>query len=174
MTGTDVRVAPGAPAGTTTASTASTAATLRRALIWLAALGVAGTALELALIRHWNGFIQMIPWISLGVVGAAIVLLVVRPTPAVIRVVRIVAVLVALSAAYGVYEHVLANYHAGPLDFRYSAKWATMSAASRWWTAISETVGPSPALAPLILAWSSLCLFFATIGHPGKAVTVRS
>jgi hypothetical protein len=83
-----------------------------------------------------------------------------------VRLVRVLAVAVFLSAGLGVVEHVVANYDAGPLDFRYSAKWATMSAGSRWWAAATESVGPAPALAPLVLAWSSLCLAFATLDHP--------
>lgn len=136
---------------------------LRRCLLVLASLGVVATAVELAMLRHWNGFIQQIPWIALGAVSIAIALVAVRPTVATVRVARLIAVLVLLTAGLGIVEHVLANYHAGPLDFRYGNRWATMSSTSRWWAAITETVGPSPSLAPLVLAWSSLCVVFATI-----------
>ncbi len=147
------------------------AATLRRCLLLLAALGVVGTAAELALIRHWNGFIQLIPWFSLAVLAVAIVLVMARRQ---VRVARVLAVLVTVSAVFGIYEHVLANYEAGPLDFRYSARWATMSMSSKVWAAVSESVGPAPNFAPLILAWSALCLLFATIrfgtdGRPARA-----
>ena len=132
---------------------------LQRCLLALATLAVAGTAVELAMLRHWNGLIQLIPWAALAVVAVAIGLVLRRR----IRLARILAVAVFVTAALGIYEHTLANYHAGPLDFRYAARWATMSSGSRWWAAFTESVGPSPTLAPLVLAWSSLCVWFATL-----------
>jgi len=132
---------------------------LRTGLLVLAGLAVAGTAVELAMLRHWNGVVQLIPWFALAVVTVAIVLAAGRR----VRLARILAIAVIMVAAVGIYEHTLANYHAGPLDFRYATKWATMSRKSRWWAAFSESVGPSPTLAPLVLAWSSLCVWFATL-----------
>jgi hypothetical protein len=38
-----------------------------------------------------------------------------------------------------------------------------MSEVSRWWAAGSGGVGPSPALAPLIMAQSAACLWLATL-----------
>lgn len=83
------------------------------------------------------------------------------------------AVAVMVTAAFGIFEHALANYHAAPLDFRYTARWPTMSATSKWWAAATEAVGPSPTLAPGVLAQSALCLLFATVGHPALAGTTR-
>jgi hypothetical protein len=143
------------------------AAVLRRCFLALAAVGAVGTGVELALSRHWTSTIQLIPWFALGATAVALVLLVARPGPRSLRIVRILAVAVVLTAGFGVFEHVLANYDAAPLDFRYTARWATMSTTSRWWTAASESVGPSPTLAPGVLAQSALCLLFATLGHPG-------
>jgi len=139
-------------------------ALLRRCFLGLAAGGIVGTAVELALSRHWTTAVQLIPWYALGVLTVALVLAVVLPRPGAVRAVRLLAVLVMLTAVLGIYEHILANYHAGPLDFRYTDRWATMSAASRWWAAISESVGPSPTLAPAVLAQSAGCLLFATLG----------
>ena len=139
---------------------------LRRGLIALAALGVVATAVELAMLRHWNGFVQLIPWVALAVISAALVLLVARPRRSAIRAARALALVVVLAAGVGVVEHVIANYNAAPLDFRYSTRWATMSTRSRWWAAFTESVGPSPTLAPLALAWSALCVMFATADHP--------
>ena len=144
---------------------------LRRSFAALAAAGLVGTAVELALTRHWTSTVQMIPWAALAVTLVALILLVARPRPATLRVVRILAVLVVLTAGFGVFEHVLANYDAAPLDFRYTTRWATMSASSRWWAAASQSVGPSPTLAPGVLAQSAFCLLFATLGHPALAGT---
>jgi hypothetical protein len=74
---------------------------------------------------------------------------------------------------FGVYEHIASNYEAGPLDFRYADRWATMSMPARVWAAASGTVGPSPALAPATLALAGACLVLATIGLPGAQVRVQ-
>ena len=141
-------------------------AVLRRCFLALAAVSAIGTAVELALSRHWTSTIQLIPWFALAVTAVAFVLVVVRPGRRSLRIVRVLAVAVVLTAGFGVFEHVLANYDAAPLDFRYTDRWATMSATSKWWAAASESVGPSPTLAPGVLAQSAMCLLFATIGHP--------
>jgi len=148
---------------------AGTVGVLRRCLIALAALGVVATAVELAMLRHWKTTVQLIPWAALAVISAALVVLAVRPSRGAVRLVRALAVVVLLTAGFGVVEHVIANYNAGPLDFRYSARWATMSSKSRWWAAFTESVGPSPTLSPLVLAWSALCMVFATVDHPSFA-----
>jgi hypothetical protein len=142
-------------------------ALLRRCFLALAVAGIVGTAVELALSRHWTSAVQLIPWYALGALAIAVVLLVVRPRRPAVLAVRVLAVVVILTAGLGVFEHVLANYHAAPLDFRYTSRWPTMSAASRWWAAANESVGPSPTLAPGVLAQAALCLLFATLGHPG-------
>ncbi|HJV08791.1 MAG TPA: hypothetical protein VJ653_03895 [Acidimicrobiales bacterium] len=150
---------------------------LRRCFLALAVVATAGTAVELALSRHWTSAIQLIPWYIVGGLAAGALLLMARPRPWAVRAVRVLAVVAVIGAAFGVYEHVLANYHAGPLDFRYESKWSTMSAGSRWWAAISESVGPSPTLAPAVLAQAAACLLFATLGHPalgsGTAANVQ-
>lgn len=137
---------------------------LRRCFLALAVTATAGTAIELALSRHWSTAIQLIPWYAVGGLAVGAVLLVARPRPLAVRAVRVLAVVVVLTSGLGIYEHVAANYHAAPLDFRYESKWATMSAGSRWWAAISESVGPSPTLAPAVLAQAAVCLLLATLG----------
>jgi hypothetical protein len=141
-------------------------ALLRRCFLALAVTGIAATAVELALSRHWTSAIQLIPWYALGALAVAALLLAVRPGRRSVRIVQVLAVVVVLTSFFGIFEHVLANYDAAPLDFRYSSKWATMPATSRWWAAITESVGPSPTLAPGVLAQAAVCLFFATLGHP--------
>lgn len=92
-----------------------------------------------------------------------------RPTARSVRLARVVAVVVAVAGALGVVEHVVANYDAAPLDYRYGARWPSMSMASRWWAAATKTVGPAPPLTPAVLAWAALCLWFATLRHPALA-----
>ena len=139
---------------------------LRRGLLLLAGLGTLGTALELAALRHWDGTLQLVPWAAVAVTAVAVVLMASGPTAATVRTVRWVAAGLVLVAVFGTYEHVLANYHVGPLDFRYAARWPTMPAPARWWAAASGAVGPAPALAPAVLAQSAMCLLAACIRHP--------
>ena len=77
---------------------------------------------------------------------------------------RTIAVAVAVSGFYGVAQHVAANHAAGPLDARYATRWESMSASSQWWAALTQSVGPAPTLAPLILAQAASCLWLATLG----------
>ncbi|HKF00437.1 MAG TPA: winged helix-turn-helix domain-containing protein [Actinomycetes bacterium] len=139
---------------------------LRDGMIALAAVNTVGTAVELASLRHWKSAVQMIPWVSLAVLTVGIALLVLARGRTAIRLVRLITVLVAASSVIGVLDHIEANYRTGPLDFRYSQRWAAMSAAERWWAALSKSVGPAPSFAPAVLAIAAVCLFFATLNHP--------
>ncbi len=142
---------------------------LRRGLILLTVIGVTGTAVELGMQRHWKTAVQLIPWYTLAAIAAGVALLVVRPRRVTVFVVRAIVGMVFVSAAFGVYEHVRANYDAGPLDFRYTERWPTMSTSQRWWTAATNGVGPSPPLTPAVLAQAALCLGLATVQHPTLA-----
>ena len=142
---------------------------LRRCLLIVAALSVAGTAIELAMLRHWKSAVQLIPWAVLVVLGASIAALAWAPSPRTVAIVRAVAVAVVLTAAFGVVEHIRANYDAGFLDARYATTWATMSKSSRWWAALIKTVGPAPSLAPAVLAQAAFCVWLATVDHPALA-----
>lgn len=147
-----------------------TATAMRRGLLALCGAGIAGTAVELAMLRHWTSGLQLVPWFALASLALALGFLVARPSAA-IRVARAVALAVAVVAVFGIVEHVKANYDAGPLDRRYSTRWETMSESSRWWTAVSGGVGPSPPLAPAILAQAACCLALATAGRPAPRRT---
>jgi len=150
-------------------------ALLRRCFLGLGAASIAATGIELALTRHWTSAVQLIPWYALGALTFALVLLLVRPNPRTVRAAQVLTVLVMLTALVGIYEHVLANYRAAPLDFRYTDRWSTMAASSRWWAAISQSVGPSPTLAPAALAEAAICLLFATLGlTSGTAESVQA
>ena len=146
--------------------TDSAAPLLRRGLLWLGGVTVGGVGVELAVAHHWSQPIQLVAWGALGVVAVAIALLARAPSAARVRLARVLAGVVLLSAAWGIWEHVYSNYDAGPLDFRYADTWESMTEASRWWLAVTKTVGPSPPLAPGALGQASLCVLLATLGHP--------
>jgi hypothetical protein len=141
----------------------------QRVLLALAAVTVLGTAAELAMLRHWNGFDQLIPWFALGALAAAIAAVALRRTAVTVRVARVVGTVAGAAGLYGTWVHVHSNYEVGPLDFRYQNTWATMSLASRWWKAASGGVGPSPPLGPAILALGGACLALSTLGSRTRA-----
>lgn len=151
---------------------ASDGAILRRSLVALSVLSVVGTGVELLLLRHWDNGLELIPFASIGVLGIAIAILVWAPNRRGVWVARGIAMAVAVSGATGVFIHVRSNYEAAPLDFRYADSWATTAEPIRWLLAATDTVGPSPTLAPAALTFAALALLAATLRHPALACIV--
>ena len=147
---------------------------LRRGLLGLGALTCAGIGVELAVEHHWTTPTQAIAWVALGVVALALALLVKAPSRARVRVAQVLAAAAMVSAVWGIWEHVESNYDAGELDFRYTDTWASLPESTRWWLAVSKTVGPSPPLAPGALAQASLCALLATLRHPALRDDLRT
>lgn len=137
---------------------------MRLGILAVVVAATLGIALELATSRHWNGAIQLIPWVSALVMLAAAGL-VGRNTPGGVRAGRVIALVVGLASAFGVWEHVESNYDSGPLDFRYATKWASMSEATRWWKAVSGGVGAAPPFVPGAMALIAALLVVATLGR---------
>jgi hypothetical protein len=144
----------------------SPAPVLRRGLLWLAALTSLGLAVELGVERHWTQPIQLVAWVAVAAILVAAALMGRAPTRRRVRLAQILAVVVVLSAALGIWEHVYSNYDAGELDRRYASTWASLSEPTRWWLAVSKSVGPSPPLAPGALAQAGLCVLLAAVRHP--------
>jgi hypothetical protein len=149
------------------------AAPLRRGLLGLAALTTIGITLELITERHWTQPVQLIAWVALALLAVAIVLVLRHRSARQVRGARALAVLVVVSAAVGVWRHIVANYDAAPLDYRYAQTWAGMSELARWWLAAHKGVGPSPPLAPGALAQAGLCVLLATVRHPALVARAR-
>jgi hypothetical protein len=139
---------------------------LRRGLLGLAALTIVGIAIELYTERHWTQPVQLIAWAALVLALLAICLLLGQPSAGRVRAAQIIAAIVIVSALVGIWEHIQANYNAGPLDRRYAQTWDGMSALSQWWLAARKGVGPSPPLAPGALAQAAFCVLLATVRHP--------
>ena len=138
----------------------------RDGFLVIAVLITLGTAAELASERHWHGAVQLIPWVAIALLIAAIAFAVGRGvTQAPVRRwnARWLAGIVVVSGLVGVYEHVAENYRAGPLDYRYTDRWPSMSTGARFWAAMSKTVGPAPVLAPGALCIAALCVVLATL-----------
>ncbi|WP_433246955.1 hypothetical protein ACQPYK_46160 [Streptosporangium sp. CA-135522] len=136
---------------------------VRLGLIGLTVLSILGTAFELATERHWHSWEQLIPWGALVVLAVAVALAVLQDSPEAVLLVRALSSVVLLVALFGVYAHVAANYDTGFLDHRYAATWETLPALSRWWYALTKSVGPAPPLAPGMLAQTALLLLLVTI-----------
>jgi hypothetical protein len=137
------------------------ASTFRRAALWLAALSVLALAVELAVERHWTRPSQLIAWGALALAAVSIGLVRWRPSPGSLRAARLLAAAVVLSALVGIWQHVESNYEAGPLDAEYGEGWDNLSETTRWWLAVSKTVGPSPLLAPGALAQAGVLVLLA-------------
>lgn len=137
---------------------------LRRGLLALTGLGLAGTAIELVFLRHWSTATAAIVWIGMAALGIGFAVLLRRPTARARRVVAAMAAMALAVSLVGVWIHVQENLTAGPLDRLFASRWDTMSGLDQWWTAITGGVGPAPTLAPGALAEISLALLLATIG----------
>ncbi|MGV9775606.1 hypothetical protein [Streptosporangium sp. NPDC003464] len=142
---------------------------LRRGLIGLSALSVLGTAFELATERHWHTWQQLLPWGALALLAVAVTLLALRGPAEAVTVARVLASVVLPVALFGVYVHVAANYEAGFLDQRYAGAWETLPSVTRWWYALTKTVGPTPPLAPGMLAQAAFLVLLAGFARrPGE------
>jgi hypothetical protein len=142
----------------------------QRAFHILGALIVLGTALELATERHWKADNQYFAWIFLGLVASAVVLGSFPPSPLALGATRMLSGVTIAGSLFGIFEHIKANYDAIPLDYRYTKKWTTMSTVSKVWTAVTKSAGPSPVLAPGILALAATCMLLAVSHGDGAPV----
>ncbi|MEV1167598.1 hypothetical protein [Nonomuraea sp. NPDC049784] len=143
----------------TSPALAARPALVRLGLLGLVAIGILGAALELAFERHWQSPVQLIPWAALALLGLALVLLALRDSPRTTTVVRVIALVVLLASAYGVFMHVSVNHGAGAAD----PAWDALSPFTQWWYALTKSVGQAPPLAPGMLAQSALLLTLATL-----------
>jgi hypothetical protein len=140
----------------------STATFLRRGLLWLAGLTTLGLVVELGAERHWTQPAQLIAWGAVAAAAIAAGLAAGARSSGAIRLARALAIAVMLSAVVGIWQHVYGNYDAGPLDREYTDTWDSLSEGTRWWLALSKSVGPSPPLAPAALAQVGLSVMLAT------------
>jgi hypothetical protein len=140
-----------------------TLALMRAGLLLLAAGAVAVTATELAFLGHWDGTLQLLPWLALGLVSAALGIVAVHRGRSLIRVAQALTLGGLLMGLVGVLIHVVENHDAGVLDFRYAATWPTMDEPGRWWLAATGAVGATPPLAPASLTFAAALVLLASL-----------
>ena len=126
-------------------------------MLLLAALVAMASVAELVLLEHWGSPVQMVPWVTLGVVVTALTLVAFVPGRGVLLGARVAAGLAVVSAGWGFVEHVLAN-RAFAVELHPES-----STASLLWAGIT---GNLPVLAPLAVAFPAMLVAAATIGHP--------
>lgn len=157
---------PGAPAATPAPTAEGRALRLlRRGLLAQSVLGTAVAAFTLSTETYWPDAFHPLAWTSLGVLVLGLVLALLPGGRAVV-VTRILAGGVIVVALFGVVEHVLTNYGAGPADPEFGQVWMSMPGVTRWGLAITKGVGDAPTLAPIALGQVALALLLLTVTGP--------
>ncbi|MTB51723.1 hypothetical protein [Lewinella sp. W8] len=98
-----------------------------------------GTALELYLLDHYEGTLQLIPLLCIGATLVTVIALFFRKTPLLLGTFRVLLILTALSGVYGVFLHLRANY-----EFEQEMK----PTAEPWDVFVESLAGALPSLAP--------------------------
>lgn len=130
---------------------------LRRALVALLALSLAGTLAELLLIGHWDGWTQWIPLVLLGAALLVAGAFLVRPSRALVPALRSICASLAIAGGVGVYLHYDGN-----------AAFERESVPDIGGTALvtAAVTGATPVLAPGSLITVALLGLLALHHHP--------
>ena len=137
---------------------------LRASLIWLVFLGIAGVAIALAYERHWDGYLQLIPWGTLGVLLIGLLAVVIFPSYATRKVAHLVVIATILVSCVGMWQHFDQNYDAASGDPAYVGRWEDMNLFERVWDVARGSTGDVPIYAAAALIPIALALAMATIG----------
>lgn len=130
---------------------------MRSLLIYVFALGLLGTGVELALLEHYESWQQWLP-LALLVLGLGAVAAVrLRPCRRTLLLLRSIAAAFLISAALGIYFHLDANF-----EFERERD-ATLGGTELAWEMLT---GAMPALAPGSMALLGLIGLVITAGHP--------
>ena len=149
------------------ADSASTLHTVRRFVLGLYAVGVAGTVADLLLTGHIDGAWQLVPVVLLATGGAALIWHLVRPTRVSLRVHQVLMVVFIASGLIGTFLHFRAN-----IEFELEM-YPGASGLSLFWKAIQGASPPS--LAPgSMIALGLLGLIYAYRYSPPTAAGDRT
>ncbi len=147
------------------AAPSDSSTTFRRAFLGFAAVTVVGSSIELASYRHWKGD-QWLAWLFVVLLGVATTLTAIGPDRLRLMIARALAALTAVGGMWGAVGHVKSNYSSGPLNYRYTDRWPTMSFAAKLWAATSKSTGAAPSLVPFVLAQGAAFVVLASLHHP--------
>jgi hypothetical protein len=136
---------------------------VRRFLFFILLLGMAGTLVELVLLAHDEDINQWIPLVllALGIIASGWTA--VRPSPAVIRLLRIVMAFFILAGAVGVILHFQAN-----MEFQTELD-PSVSGWPLWMKALRAKA--PPALAPGVMVQLGLLGLVYTFRHPTSSAS---
>jgi hypothetical protein len=132
-------------------------ATLRRLLLVVILIGVAGLAVELVLLEHTESAQQWIPFIALAAAAAVTVAVWVRPTRGVLRAFQSVMAALLVVGAVGLWLHYQGNVE-WELEGDPTARGLDLA-----WKALR---GATPTLAPGAMAQLGLVGLVAAFRHP--------
>ncbi|PAP76936.1 hypothetical protein [Rubrivirga marina] len=133
---------------------------LRRFLLAMAVTTYVAAAVELALVEHYEGWQQILPFVTIGLGVAAAAWAWASPRRSSIRSARWAGVLATVTALAGVYFHVEGN-----LGFAREVR-PDSRGVELTWDALS---GVNPLLAPGMIALAGLLAAAATYRHPALA-----
>jgi hypothetical protein len=130
---------------------------LRLILLAVLGFGIIGMIVELLLLGHTEETPQWVPLLTLGLGLIAAIALAVRPSPATVRIFRVVMVLFIVAALAGLYFH-----YTGNAEFELE-----MYPSMRGMELFRESMtGATPALAPGMLGQLGLLGLAITWKHP--------
>jgi hypothetical protein len=132
---------------------------LRLFLCSLSALVFAGAIAELLSVKHYGDRVQLIPFAMCGIGLALLLLFWWRPGPGVLKVMRVMMGLIALSSLMGVYEHIEGNLGFAREVHLHADRMALLNAA---------LTGRDPLMAPEILAVAATIAIAASYAAPSQ------
>ena len=133
---------------------------VRRILLAILVVGLIGTAVELLLMKHYEGRIQFVPLVSIAVALASLAWHVVRPSSASLLAFQVVMGLFLAAGLAGMFFHFRAN-------LQYQREFdPALHGGALVWQALRAKV--PPALAPAILLQFALVGLAYTYGQRGE------
>jgi hypothetical protein len=133
---------------------------LRRLLLVILVIGLTGTAVELLLLKHDEGPLQLVPLVSIGLALAAIGWHLVQPSRASLLALQMVMVLFLAAGVAGIFLHLRAN-----LEYQREFD-ASLRGRALVWQALQAKV--PPAFAPGVMLQLGLIGLAYTYGRRGE------
>ncbi len=137
---------------------------LRRFLLVLSLLLFCGALVELWLVDHTKDLIQWLPFVLCIVGSLAVLLVLFRPGPGTVKVLRVCMVLIALGTLLGIYLHVEGNV-------LFAQEIQPNSSTTE--LVLKGLGGANPLLAPGILAVAAIVAVAATYRYTAAAQNGR-